>query len=43
MEKIKYTEIFDPIIFKTDIILHKSQDVRILTINIFILFTICYT
>lgn len=43
MEKIKYKEIFDPTLFKTDTILHKSQDVRILTINIFILFTICYT
>ncbi len=43
MEKIKYKEIFDPTLFKTDIVLHKSQDVRILTINIFILLTICYT
>ena len=43
MEKIKYKEIFDHIFFKTDKILHKPQDVRILTINIFILFTICYT
>lgn len=42
-EKIKYKEIFDPTLFKTDTILHKPQDVRILTINIFILFTICYT
>ena len=37
-EKIKYKEIFDPTLFKTDTILHKPQDVRILTINIFILF-----
>lgn len=43
MKKIKYKEIFDPTLFKTDTILHKPQDVRILTINIFILFTICYT
>ncbi len=43
MEKIKYKEIFDSILFKADKILHKPQDVRILTINIFIRFTICYT
>ncbi len=43
MEKIKYKEILDLILFKRDEILHKPQDVRILTINTFILFTICYT
>ncbi len=43
MEKNKYKKVFDPILFKKDKILHKPQDVRILTINIFIRFTICYT